>query len=117
MATSKIIRGTAEAPVKITLGTVSYVEYCRAGNVVTLDALYFVSELGTISAWKNKTIVTLPEGYRPKMDVNVLMGTDRSTSSGSTFSVSRNGDVLVSARFNAISNTEDRLRGHISFIV
>lgn len=117
MATSKIIRGTAEATVKTTLGSSSYVTYCRAGNVVTLDVLYSVSELGTISAWGSKTIATLPEGYRPKTNVNVLMGTDRSTSFGATFSVMTNGNVIVAARFNTISDTGDRLRGYVSFIV
>lgn len=118
MATDKIIRGTSEAPVKITLGSVSYVEYCRAGNVVTVDALYFVSELGTISAWGSKTIATLPEGYRPKMNTNILMATDRSTSSGTaTLYVAANGDVVVAARFNSISDTSDRLRAYLLFIV
>lgn len=118
MAESKIIRGTAEAPVKTTLGSVSYVEYCRAGNVVTLDVLYSVSELGTISAWGSKTIATLPEGYRPKTNTNILMATDRATSSGTaTLSALQNGNVVVAARFNSISDTLDRLRGFLSFVV
>lgn len=117
MAESKIIRGTAEAPVKTTLGSSSYMTYCRAGNVVTLDVLYSVSELGVISAWGSKTIATLPEGYRPKMNVSVLMETDRASSSGSQLSIGQNGNVNVAARFNSISESSDLLRGCLSFVV
>ena len=117
MAESKIIRGTSENLVKTTLGSSSYVTYCRAGNVVTLDVLYSVSELGTISAWGSKTIATLPVGYRPKINVSVLMETDRASSAGSQLSVGQNGNVTVASRFNSISESSDILRGCLSFVV
>lgn len=117
MAESKIIRGTSENPVKTTLGSSSYVTYCRAGNVVTLDVLYSVSELGVLNAWESKTIETLPVEYRPKINISTLMGTDRASSVGVQLSVGTAGNVTVAARFNNISDTLDILRGCLSFVV
>lgn len=114
MATGTI-KGIIRSEGTINYGTNSYVKYYRVGNVVTLLIYYFVSD-GKLTAWSNQVIANLPPELRPKLDLYLQAATDRTTSQGTQFGIwAASGEVFIAARYNALEDRGDGIRGYITY--
>ena len=112
-----IAQSTATGDVqRISYGSSSYVGFCKSGNTVYASVRYVPSD-GAINAWASVTIGTLPSGYRPKFECRVLAATDRATSAGTAIAIGTDGSVIISARYNAVNDSSDRIQTTMTYLV
>lgn len=112
-----VAQSTATGDVqRISYGSSSYVGFCKSGNTVYASVRYVPSD-GAINAWSSVIIGTLPAGYRPKFECRVPAATDRATSAGTAIAIGTDGSVTISARYNAVNDSSDRIQTTMTYIV
>lgn len=102
------------ARTRINYGSNSYVEYWKNGNIAQVYVKYAVSD-GTISAWSSKQLATLPEGFRPLQETDVMGIIDRAGDEGAYAAVNSSGVVAIQTRYNAFNTSGDVLQANVVY--
>lgn len=102
------------ARTRINYGSNSYVEYWKNGNIAQVYVKYAVSD-GTISAWSSKQIATIPEGFRPLQETDVMGVVDRAGDEGAYAAVNSSGVVAIQTRYNAFSSSGGVIQANVVY--
>lgn len=112
-STWKYITGYV-ARTRINCGANSYVEYWKNGNIAQVYVKYAVSD-GAISAWSSKQIATIPAGFRPLQEIDVVGVLDRAGDEGTYAAVNSSGVVAIQTRYNAFGSSGGVIQANIVY--